>query len=51
MELLEQKLPPHIVNCLKSCRFDEIDEMDISEKVGNSIETIEKFIQKKYARS
>ena len=47
MELLEQKLPPYIVNCLKSCRFDEIDvisEMDISEKVGNSIETIEKFI-------
>ena len=51
MELLEQKLPSYIVNCFKSSGFDEIDvisEMDISEKAGNSIETIEKFIQKKY---
>ena len=39
----------HIVNCFKSSGFDEIDvisEMDIGEKAGNSIE---KFIQKKYA--
>lgn len=52
MELLKQKLPPYIVNCFKSSGFDEIDvisEMDISEKSGNSIETIEKFIQRKYA--
>ena len=44
MELLEQKLPTYIVNCFKSSGFDEIDvisEMDISEKAGNSIETIE----------
>jgi len=54
LELLEEKLPLYIVNCFKLSGFDEINvisEMDISEKSGNSIEKIEKFIQKKFATS
>ena len=40
------------MNCFLSSGFDEIEvlcSMDTSEKPGNSIEKIEKFIQKKFA--
>jgi len=42
------------LNYFKSAGFDEIDvisEMNITEKSGNSIEIIEKYIQRKYTTS
>ena len=52
LSLLKQKLPPYVVNCILSSGFDEIEvlcSMDIDQKRGNSIEIIEKFIQKKFS--
>ena len=49
LELLEQKLPPYIINCFKASGFDEIEvilEMDISEKSGNSIEKLRNLFRR-----
>ena len=54
MRLMKQKLPPYIVNCVVSAGFDEVEvlsSMDTSENPGNSIEKIEKFIERKFASS
>ena len=52
--LMKQKLPPYIVNCIVSARFDKVkvlSSMDTSENPGNSIEKIMKFIEQKFATS
>ena len=44
-----KNLPPYAVNCLATSGYDSIDVilvMDTSERPGNSIETIEKFVEK-----
>ena len=49
--LMKQRLPEYIVNCFMSSGYDEmevISTMDISDKEHNSIDNIEKFIQRKY---
>lgn len=50
--LMKQRLPEYIVNCFMSSGYDEmevISTMDISDKEHNSIDNIEKFIQRQYA--
>ncbi len=52
--LMKQRLPEYIVNCFMSSGYDEmevISTMDTSDKEHNSIDKIEKFIQRKYANS
>ena len=52
--LMKQRLPEYIVNCFISSGYDEmevISTMDTSDKEHNSIDKIEKFIQRKYANS
>ena len=52
--LMKQRLPKYIVNCFMSSGYDEmevISTMDTSDKEHNSIDKIEKFIQRKYANS
>ena len=49
---MKAKLPEHVVNCLISEGYDDLEvvcSMDTSETEGNSISTIENFIQRKYA--
>lgn len=46
------KLPEYVVNCFLTSGFDIVDvimSMDISENPGNSMESIEKFMNEHYA--
>lgn len=50
--LMRERLPPYVVNCLLASGFDVVDvimSMDVSDKPGNSIEYVEKFISEHYA--
>ena len=52
--LMRERLPRYVVNCLLASGFDVADvimSMDVSDKPGNSIETIEKFIGEHYANN
>ena len=54
MRLMKQKLPSYIVKCVVSAGFDEVEvlcSMDTSENPSNSIERIEKYIERKFASS
>ena len=47
IEMMKQKLPEYIVQCFIMSGFDDIDavtEMNIGNESGNSIETIEKYV-------
>jgi len=49
---MKTKLPEYVVNCLISAGYDDLEvvcSMDTSETEGNSISTIENFIQRKCA--
>lgn len=50
--LMRERLPQYVVNCLLASGFDVADvimSMDVSDKAGNSIEIIEKFIGEHFA--
>ena len=53
--LIKAKLHEYVVNCLISAGYEDLEvvcsiaSMDTSETEGNSISTIENFIQRKYA--
>ena len=50
--LMHERLPQYVVNCLLASGFDVADvimSMDVSDKAGNSIEIIEKFIGEHFA--
>ena len=52
LTLMHEKLPQYVVNCLLASGFDVADvimSMDVSEQPGNSIETIENYINDHYA--
>ena len=52
LTLMREKLPRYVVNCLLASGFDVADfimSMDVSEQPGNSIETIENYINDHYA--
>ena len=47
--LMRKKLPPYVVNCLVTSGYDSLEVilgMDTSERLGNFIETIERFVEK-----
>ena len=47
--LMRKKLPPYVVNCLVTSGYDSLEVilgMDTSERPRNSIETIERFVEK-----
>ncbi len=52
LSLMHNKLPPYVVKCLLAAGFDVVEvvaSMDISEKPGNTIEAIEKFINQHFS--
>ena len=52
MKSLEKKLPPYVVNCLKTAGFDSVDaicSMDVSERRENSIRVIENYVEQYYS--
>ena len=52
LTLMREKLPRYVINCLLASGFDVADvimSMDVSEQPGNSIETIENYINDHYA--
>lgn len=49
VDLMRKKLPPYVVSCLVTSGYDSLDvilAMDTSENPGNSIEIVEKFVEK-----
>ena len=49
VDLMKKKLPPYVVSCLVTSGYDSLDVIlgtDTSENLGNSIEKIEKFVEK-----
>lgn len=49
VDLMKKRLPPYVVSCLVTSGYDSLDVilgMDTSENPGNSIETIERFVEK-----
>ena len=49
LELMRQRLPVYVVNCLLAAGYDVIEvisNMDVSENPGNTINKIENFIEK-----
>ena len=52
VKLLESKLPPYVVNCLKAAGFDNVDticSMDVSEHRENSIYEVENYVEQYYS--
>lgn len=51
LELMKQRLPAYVVNCLLAAGYDVIEvisNMDVSENPGNTIKEIENFIERNF---
>ena len=51
LELMRQRLPVYVVNCLLAAGYDVIEvisNMDVSENPGNTINKIENFIERNF---
>ena len=49
LALMDKRLPTYVTNCLKAAGYDELEiiaSMDITDGEGNSISTIERYIEK-----
>ena len=52
LALMHDKLPPYVVKCMLAAGFDVVEvvtSMDLSDKPGNSINIIEKFINQHFS--